>query len=235
MSKSKIEWTGSTWNPTTGCTKVSLGCQNCYAYSMSIRLKAMGINKYANGFNVTIHPDVLSEPELWKKPRTVFVNSMSDLFHEDIPDSFIFETFSVMNSFAMHTFQVLTKRAERLAELSDKIKWTKNIWMGVTVESSEYVHRIDCLNYSNAFVKFLSMEPLLGPVNHLSLSNIDWVIVGGESGPKSRPISEEWVLEIRDQCKLAGVPFFFKQWGGRNKKKSGKLLQGKIYCEMPEI
>lgn len=235
MSKSKIEWTESTWNPTTGCTKISLGCQNCYAFSMAIRLKAMGIEKYANGFDVTLHPDVLSEPELWKKPRTVFVNSMSDLFHEDIPDRFILETFKVMNRYPIHTFQVLTKRAERLAVLSDKIKWTKNIWMGVTIESSEYLQRIDCLNYSNAFVKFLSMEPLLSPVNNLNLTNIDWVIVGGESGPKARPISEEWVLEIRDQCKLAGVPFFFKQWGGKNKKKSGKLLQGEVYNEMPKV
>ncbi len=195
----------------------------------------MGIEKYANGFNVTLHPDVLSEPKLWKKPRTVFVNSMSDLFHEDIPDNFIIETFKVMNRFPIHTFQVLTKRAERLAVLSDKIKWTKNIWIGITVESSEYVNRVECLNYTSAFVKFLSMEPLLSPVIDLNLSNIDWVIVGGESGPKARPISEEWVLDIKDQCKTAGVPFFFKQWGGRNKKKSGKLLQGEVYNEMPKV
>jgi protein gp37 len=235
MSKSKIEWTGSTWNPTTGCTKLSAGCQNCYAFSMAIRLKAMGIEKYANGFNLTLHPKVLNEPQLWKRPRTVFVNSMSDLFHEDIPESFILETFKIMNQNPLHTFQVLTKRAARLAEISDKIIWTKNIWMGVTVESAEYIQRIDCLNYTRAFVKFLSLEPLLGPLLDLNLSNIDWVIVGGESGPKSRPISEDWVLNIRNQCHDAEVPFFFKQWGGRNKKKAGKLLQGEVYCEMPTI
>jgi len=233
MSKSKIEWTGSTWNPTTGCTKLSSGCQNCYAFSMARRLKAMGIEKYANGFELTLHDDELVEPYSWKKPRTVFVNSMSDLFHEMIPESFIMETFRVMNQNPMHTFQVLTKRAERLAGLSDKINWTKNIWMGVTVESSDYLKRIECLNYTEAFVKFLSLEPLLGPLHNLNLSKIDWVIVGGESGPKARPIYEEWVLEIKDQCQIAGVPFFFKQWGGKNKKKAGKLLQGEVYCEMP--
>jgi protein gp37 len=233
MSKSKIEWTGSTWNPTTGCTKFSLGCQNCYAYAMARRLKAMGIEKYSNGFDLTLHPYVLHEPQIWKKPRTVFVNSMSDLFHENIPEDFILETFRVMNQNPMHTFQVLTKRAERMAELSDTIIWTKNIWMGVTIESADYLKRIECLNYTEAFVKFLSLEPLLGPLSNLNLSKIDWVIVGGESGPKARPINEEWVLEIKDQCQSAGVPFFFKQWGGKNKKKTGKLLLGKIYCEMP--
>ena len=191
--------------------------------------------KYANGFELTLHPSELLEPTNWRKPRTVFVNSMSDLFHEDIPESFIMETFTVMNQNPMHTFQVLTKRAERLAELSEKIIWTKNIWMGVTVESSDYTNRIDCLNYTDAFVKFLSLEPLLGPLDNLNLSTIDWVIVGGESGPKARPISEDWVLDIRNQCQIANVPFFFKQWGGKNKKKAGKLLQGEIYCEMPSI
>lgn len=235
MSKSKIEWTGSTWNPTTGCTKLSSGCQNCYALRMALRLKAMGVEKYANGFGLTLHEDELIEPYNWRKPRTVFVNSMSDLFHEEIPDRFILETFNVMNQNPMHTFQVLTKRAERLAEISEKIKWTKNIWMGVTIESSDYLSRIECLNYTQAFVKFLSLEPLLGPISTLNLSQIDWVIVGGESGPQARPISEEWVLVIKDQCKLADVPFFFKQWGGKNKKKTGKLLQGKVYCEMPSI
>lgn len=233
MRKSKIEWTESTWNPTTGCTKLSSGCQNCYAFSMARRLKAMGLEKYANGFELTLHADELNEPYNWRKPRTVFVNSMSDLFHEMIPESFIMETFRVMNQNPMHTFQVLTKRAERLAELSDRITWTKNIWMGVTVESSDYLKRIECLNYTKAFVKFLSLEPLLGPLVNLNLSKIDWVIVGGESGPKSRPIYEEWVLEIKNQCQIAGVPFFFKQWGGKNKKKAGKLLQGEVYCEMP--
>jgi protein gp37 len=202
---------------------------------MARRLKAMGIEKYAKGFDLALHPDVLNEPKIWKKPRTVFVNSMSDIFHENIPEDFILETFRVMNQNPMHTFQVLTKRAERLAGLSDKITWSKNIWMGVTVESADYLKRIECLNYTESFVKFLSLEPLLGPLRNLNLSKIDWVIVGGESGPKSRPIDEEWVLEIKDQCQSAGVPFFFKQWGGRNKKKAGKLLQGKTYCEMPIV
>ena len=235
MRKSKIEWTESTWNPTTGCTKLSSGCQNCYAFNMARRLKAMGLEKYANGFDLTLHADELNEPYNWRKPRTVFVNSMSDLFHEEIPENFILSTFRVMNENPMHTFQVLTKRAERVAELSDKITWTKNIWMGVTVESSDYLNRIDCLNYTEAFVKFLSLEPLLGPLSNLNLSKIEWVIVGGESGPKARPIYEEWVLEIKDQCQIASVPFFFKQWGGKNKKKTGELLQGEVYCEMPAI
>ena len=195
----------------------------------------MGIEKYVNGFELTLHDDELLQPYSWRKPRTVFVNSMSDLFHEMIPESFIMGTFRVMNQNPMHTFQVLTKRAERLAGLSDRITWTKNIWMGVTVESSDYINRIECLNYTEAFVKFLSLEPLLGPLSNLNLSKIDWVIVGGESGPKARPIYEEWVLEIKDQCQMAGVPFFFKQWGGKNKKKAGKLLQGEVYCEMPAI
>lgn len=233
MSTTKIEWTECTWNPVTGCTKISAGCKFCYAEVMSRRLKAMGQEKYKNGFEITIHPNVLDEPQLWKKPRTVFVNSMSDLFHEDIPESFIMDTFKVMNNYPIHTFQILTKRAERLAELSDKITWTKNIWIGVTVESSDYINRIECLNYAEAFVKFLSLEPLLGPMDNLNLSKIDWVIVGGESGPKARPISEEWVIGIRDQCRSENVPFFFKQWGGKNKKKAGKLLQGELYCEMP--
>jgi protein gp37 len=202
---------------------------------MARRLKAMGIEKYANGFDLTLHEGVLNEPYDWRKPRTVFVNSMSDLFHEEIPESFILATFRVMNENRIHTFQVLTKRAERLAELSDKITWTKNIWMGVTIESSDYLNRIDCLNYTEAFVKFLSLEPLLGPIVNLNLSKTDWVIVGGESGPGARPIHEEWVLEIRKQCQNASVPFFFKQWGGKNKKKSGKLLQGTLYCEMPRL
>jgi protein gp37 len=233
MRRSKIEWTESTWNPATGCTKISAGCANCYAFNMARRLKAMGSEKYANGFDLTLHPDVLSEPYGWRRPRTVFVNSMSDLFHEDIPDSFISYVFRVMNENPRHTFQVLTKRAERLAMITDKLQWSKNIWMGVTVENSTYKYRFDSLKYTGANVKFLSLEPLLGPLGILNLQGIDWVIVGGESGPKARPVLEEWVLEIKGQCIEQQIPFFFKQWGGKNKKKNGRLLQGQVYSEMP--
>jgi len=233
MRRSKIEWTESTWNPATGCTKISAGCANCYAFNMARRLKAMGSEKYVNGFDLTLHPDVLIEPYGWRKPRTVFVNSMSDLFHEDIPESFIKDVFRVMNENPRHTFQVLTKRAERLALIADSLQWSKNIWMGVTVESSAYKFRIDSLKYTGANVKFLSLEPLIGALGELNLKDIDWVIVGGESGPKARLIMEDWVLEIKDQCTAQQVPFFFKQWGGRNKKKNGRLLQGQIFSEMP--
>ena len=233
MRKSKIEWTESTWNPATGCTKISAGCANCYAFRMANRLKAMGVNKYADGFNLAIHPEVLPEPASWKKPRTVFVNSMSDLFHEKMPVDFIKQVFRVMNENPHHTFQVLTKRAEQLAELSDVLTWTKNIWMGVTIENADYKSRINSLKYTGAFVKFLSIEPLIGPMGILDIKGIDWVIVGGESGPDSRPILEEWVIDIKAQCELQNVPFFFKQWGGKNKKKNGRTLQGKIYSEMP--
>jgi protein gp37 len=202
---------------------------------MAKRLRAMGIEKYADGFNLAIHPEVLTEPATWKKPRTVFVNSMSDLFHENMPVDFIKKVFRVMNENPQHTFQVLTKRAEQLALLSDQLTWTKNIWMGVTVENSSFKSRIESLKYTGAFVKFLSIEPLIGPLGELDIKGIDWVIVGGESGPGSRPIIEEWVIEIKEQCEVQQVPFFFKQWGGKNKKKSGRLLQGKIYSEMPLV
>jgi protein gp37 len=235
MKKSKIEWTESTWNPATGCTKISAGCANCYAFNMAKRLKAMGIDKYSNGFDLTIHPGALSEPTTWKRPRTVFVNSMSDLFHQEMPIHFIKDVFKVMNSHPQHTFQILTKRAEQLALLSDDLEWTKNIWMGVTIENSDFKHRIESLNYTRAVVKFLSIEPLIGPMGKLNLNGIDWVIVGGESGPHSRPILEEWVLEIKEQCIEQNIPFFFKQWGGKNKKKNGRMLQGSLYSEMPLI
>ena len=235
MSSSKIEWTESTWNPTTGCTKISSGCANCYAERMAMRLKSMGTPKYANGFEVTLHEDCLSEPYSWKKPKVIFVNSMSDLFHEDIPFSYIEKVFKVMNENPQHIFQVLTKRAEILLAYSPKLNWTSNIWMGVTVEDIKATRRIDYLRKADAAIKFLSCEPLISDLGKLDLQKINWVIVGGESGPKSRPIKEDWVLDIYNQCKTADIPFFFKQWGGVNKKKNGKELQGEIYHEMPEI
>ncbi len=235
MAKSKIEWTGSTWNPVTGCTKISPGCKNCYAERMSNRLRAMGQPNYAQGFSLTLHPHVLELPLQWKKPQTIFVNSMSDLFHRDIPEEFIQRLFAVMDAAHWHTFQILTKRADRLAEISPRLKWARNIWMGVSVENDDYTDRIDDLRMTGAAIKFLSLEPLLGPIPRLNLERIDWVIVGGESGPSARPMDAGWVKDIRDQCRIAGVPFFFKQWGGPNKKKAGRLLDGRTYDEMPEI
>lgn len=235
MKSSKIEWTESTWNPTTGCTKISAGCQNCYAEVMSRRLKAMGMDKYKNGFDLTCHDNELSLPYTWKKPRIVFVNSMSDLFHESMPLEFIKAIFKVMNDCQQHTFQVLTKRADILEKYYTLLGWTPNIWMGVTVENDKVVKRIDSLRKVPANIKFLSLEPLISALPNLNLLGIDWVITGGESGPKTRPIKEEWVIDIRNQCEQHGIPFFFKQWGGRNKKTAGKLLEGKIYCEMPSV
>lgn len=223
-----------TWNPTTGCTKVSSGCKFCYAEIMSRRLQAMGVEKYKDAFQVRAHPDQLSLPYTWKSPRIVFVNSMSDLFHKDIPLDFIKEVFRVMNENPHHVFQVLTKRAERLFEVHESLKWTHNIWMGVSVENQSVVNRIDFLRKTNARVKFLSCEPLIGPLPNLDLENIDWVIVGGESGHKPRPMDADWVLDIQEQCEKSSVAFFFKQWGGRNKKASGRLLNGRTYDEMPE-
>lgn len=233
MKNSKIEWTETTWNPSTGCTKISEGCKNCYAERMSKRLCAMGTEKYRNGFELTLHNEVLNEPKTWKAPRTVFVNSMSDLFHEKMPFTFIQQVFAVMNQCPRHTFQVLTKRAEMLFENDEKLKWTKNIWMGVTVESDKQISRISALRHCGANVKFLSIEPLLTAMPYLDLSGIDWVIVGGESGPGSRPLEESWVIDIKKMCQNQNVPFFFKQWGGTNKKKNGRLLQGKVWSEMP--
>lgn len=233
MGKSKIEWTGSTWNPTTGCTKFSAGCTNCYAEIMAKRLKAMGLNKYKDGFRLSIHENALSEPYTWKKPKLVFVNSMSDLFHEGIPFEFLKSVFKVMNDNPQHIFQILTKRAEQLAKYACILNWTENIWMGVSIEDFTQINRLKFVNYCNASIKFLSLEPLLTKLPKLDLSEIDWVIVGGESGPKSRPMKKEWVLSIRDNCSEFNVPFFFKQWGGRNKKKTGRLLDGKLYDDMP--
>lgn len=234
-TKSAIEWTESTWNPVTGCTKISSGCLNCYAERMAKRLHAMGQPNYANSFKVTLHEHVLDAPLGWKKPQMIFVNSMSDLFHKGIPATFIARVFGVMNRANWHTYQILTKRAERLSELSPFLPWQPNIWMGVTVESNDYINRIDHLRQSGAHVKFLSLEPLLGPLPDLDLEGIDWVIVGGESGPGARPMDERWVKDIHRQCKSADVPFFFKQWGGVMKKRAGRQLDGRTYDEMPSM
>jgi protein gp37 len=232
---STIEWTEATWNPVTGCTKVSAGCKNCYAERMAKRLQAMGVPQYRNGFKLTTQPEMLDVPRRWKRPRKVFVNSMSDLFHPHVPLDFIKQVFAVMNECPQHTFQILTKRPEIAAEFSSELKWTANIWMGTSVENMLVTHRIRDLGRVRAKVRFLSLEPLLGPLPRLPLSKIDWVIVGGESGPRARPMEEQWVTQIRDRCVSQGVPFFFKQWGGVNKKKSGRRLQGKYWDEMPEV
>jgi len=234
MRQTKIEWTEVTWNPTTGCTKVSSGCKNCYAEKMALRLKGMGIKKYDNGFELAIHPAVLIEPYKWSSSKVVFVNSMSDLFHEDLPFEFLEKVFTVMNENPKHIFQVLTKRVKLLLEYSSKLHWTDNIWMGVTVESSKYMDRINLLRQVPASIKFLSLEPLLSSLPNLNLDKIDWVIVGGESGINSRPVKKEWVNSILTQCQVQNVPFFFKQWGGMNKKKNGRMLDGEFYNEMPK-
>lgn len=234
-TNSHIEWTESTWNPVTGCTKISPGCKHCYAERMAFRLQAMGQPNYANGFEVTLHDHMLTRPLEWKKSQTIFVNSMSDLFHKDVPLEFIQKVFAVMQQAHWHQFQVLTKRSERLLELSPQLEWMPNIWMGVSVESEKYTFRIDHLRQTQAMVKFLSLEPLLGPLPALDLTGINWVIVGGESGPGARPLKREWVTDIRDQCQQAKVPFFFKQWGGVRKKKRGRELDGRTYDEMPHF
>jgi protein gp37 len=229
----KIEWTEETWNPITGCTKCSDGCLNCYAASFAKRLKAMGNARYANGFQVTVHHDLFNKPLQWTKPKMIFVNSMSDIFHDDVPDEDILALFKVMNKASKHTFQVLTKRAERLEKLSPQINWTDNIWMGVSIENQSVLYRADHLKRTGAKVKFISAEPLLESISGISLEGIHWLIVGGESGPKSRTMMEQWVIELRDLAKQHDVPFFFKQWGGINKKKNGSDLQGKQYKEYP--
>lgn len=235
MAQSSIEWTEMTWNPTTGCDKISAGCKFCYAEVMSRRLHAMGIEKYKNGFDLTIHEDALHIPYTWKGSKVVFVNSMSDLFHKDVPLSFIQKVFKVMNENPQHTFQVLTKRADILFKHHKHLKWSHNIWMGVSVEDARVTKRIDYLRKTDAKVKFLSCEPLIGPLTNLDLENIDWVIVGGESGRKPRPMDVDWVLDIQQQCEKSKVAFFFKQWGGVNKKKTGRELRGRTYNEMPAI
>ena len=232
---SDIEWTESTWNPLTGCTKISPGCKNCYAERMARRLQAMGHLNYVNGFQLTLHEHMLEQPLGWKKPQMVFVNSMSDLFHRDVPSEFILKVFDTMRRASWHTFQVLTKRSGRLVELDPHLDWPSNVWMGVSVENQDYTFRIEHLRHTRACVKFLSIEPLLGPLPVLNLHGIDWVIVGGESGPRARPMAEEWVIAIRDQCLAAGVPFFFKQWGGVRKKRTGRVLRGRTWDQLPAL
>ncbi len=222
-----------TWNPTTGCDKISAGCKYCYAEVMTKRLMAMGIEKYSEGFKIRTHVDALNIPYTWKKPKVVFVNSMSDLFHPEVPLEFLKAVFEVMNDNPQHIFQVLTKRANRLHEVHEQLNWTNNIWMGVSVEDERVINRIDFLRQTNAKTKFLSCEPLIGPLMNLNLKNIDWAIVGGESGRKARPMKEWWVWDIKQQCQEQEVAFFFKQWGGINKKKAGRELAGNTYNEMP--
>ena len=250
MASSSIEWTELTWNPVTGCTKISPGCKFCYAEVMSRRLKAMGVDKYSEGFNIRTHADTLNIPFSWKKPKVVFVNSMSDLFHPDVPVEFIKAVFSVMNQTPQHIYQVLTKRSERLLELSVELSWTDNIWMGVSIENEDYRYREDDLSKTAAKTKFLSVEPLIGPIKKLKLDRIDWVIVGGESGHKARPLKKQWVDDIRLQCENSKVAFFFKQWGkakfNENQfdptidtehpqhAKGGCELDGKVYRQMPK-
>lgn len=232
---SRIEWTEATWNPVTGCTKVSQGCKHCYAERLAKRLKRMGVPRYANGFQLTLHEDLVDLPRKWKRPLMIFVNSMSDLFHERVPEEFIRRVFRTMNECPWHTFQVLTKRSSRLRELAPKLEWTANIWIGVSVENERVLHRIEDLRAVPAQVRFLSCEPLLGSLPNLPLEGIHWVIVGGESGPKARPMEADWVREIREQCRRAGVPFFFKQWGGVRKDLTGRELDGRTYDEMPVV
>jgi protein gp37 len=230
---SGIEWTESTWNPVTGCTKVSPGCKHCYAERMAERLQAMGQANYRNGFRLTLQPHMLELPLQWKRPQTIFVNSMSDLFHSGVPEEYIQLVFDVMRRASWHRFQVLTKRSERLAAMDARLDWPANVWMGVSVENADYLERVDDLRATRARVKFLSLEPLLGPLPNVDLRGIDWVIVGGESGPGARPMDPAWALDLRDQCRAAKVPFFFKQWGGKNKKRAGRMLEGRSWDQMP--
>lgn len=232
-STSNIEWTQMTWNPVTGCSKISSGCKNCYAERMAARLQAMGSARYKNGFAPTMHDDLVDLPRAWKKPRVIFVNSMSDLFHDEVPTGFIKRIFSTMNECPQHTFQILTKRSQRLREIAVEFTWSPNIWMGVSVENRHVIGRVSDLRNVPARVRFLSCEPLIGPLDELPLEGIHWVIVGGESGPGARPMSREWVRSIRRQCRRASVAFFFKQWGGVRKEFNGRRLDGRTYDEMP--
>jgi protein gp37 len=232
-TNSHIEWTDATWNPVTGCTKISPGCQNCYAERLSKRLRAMGQPNYRNGFKLSLQPQMLGLPLRWRSPKRIFVNSMSDLFHKDVPTDFIKQVFDVMSRAHWHQYQVLTKRSERVLELGKDLDWMPQMWMGVSVESEKYKYRIDDLRKTGAHVKFLSLEPLLGSLGNLNLRGIDWVIVGGESGPRARRVDPQWVTEIRDQCVDGGIAFFFKQWGGVQKKKTGRSLEGRTWDQMP--
>jgi len=240
--RTPIEWTESTWNPTTGCDRTSPGCDHCYALTLAKRLKAMGAAKYqadgdpatsGPGFKLTLHPDTLDQPRRWREPRTVFVNSMSDLFHPDVPVAFIREVFQVISETPHHQYQVLTKRSKRLARIASDLDWPQNLWMGVSIESGRYLFRADHLRGVPAAVKFLSCEPLLGPIHDINLDGIDWVIAGGESGVNARPVLLPWLSDLRDQCRDAGVSFFFKQWGGRTPKAGGRELDGRTWSEMP--
>ena len=233
-TRSSIEWTENTWNPVSGCTKISHGCKHCYAERMSKRLQAMGVDKYRDGFSVSTHEHTLGKPLTWKRPRLVFVNSMSDLFHKSVPSDFIEAVFKVMNQASQHTFQVLTKRPNRVTQLEKRLNWTPNIWLGTSIESEKWLGRLVSLKKTGAHTKFLSLEPLLGPLTGIDLSNIDWVIVGGESGPGARPMAADWVREIRDICVNCGTPFFFKQWGGVFKKRTGRMLDNRAWDQMPE-
>jgi len=233
MKTTKIEWANSSWNPVTGCSKISDGCLNCYAARMANRLYAMGNPRYKNKFKVTLHDDLLNAPYRTKVPTVIFVNSMSDLFHIDVPDEFILKVFETMNNNPQHIFQILTKRSKRLIEMNEVLTWTNNIWMGVTVENEKYLTRVNDLKNTKAHIKFLSCEPLLGSLRKIDLRGIDWIVVGGESGPKARLVEEDWIIELKEMCFNKNVKFFFKQWGGVNKKKNGRLLRGKIYDEMP--
>ena len=233
-ANSHIEWTEATWNPVTGCTKVSGGCKNCYAERLALRLQAMGNHRYANGFRLTMHDDVVDLPKTWRIPRTIFVNSMSDLFHEQVPLNFIQRVFATMRACPQHTFQILTKRSDRLRKLAVEINWPPNVWIGVSVEDSRVLSRVDDLRKVPAAIRFLSCEPLVGSLAGIDLTNIHWVIVGGESGPYARPMQIEWVREIFRACRKADVPFFFKQWGGVRKDLTGRLLRGRTYDEMPQ-
>jgi len=234
MARSKIEWTESSWNPVTGCTKISEGCRHCYAERLAKRLRSMGRANYENGFQLTLHENALEIPLRWTRAQMVFACSMSDLFHEDVPDSFVLKVFKTMHMAKQHCFQVLTKRPERMKNLNTAIEWPTNVWAGVTVESSKYLDRIPHLLDTGVQTKFLSLEPLLSPIADIPLDGIDWVIVGGESGPQSRPMDPQWVKTIRDACVDSSVPFFFKQWGGKNKKKAGRLLEGRTWDGFPQ-
>ena len=231
--KSSIEWTETTWNPITGCTKITEGCANCYAEKMAKRLKAMGNPSYKNGFDLTLHENILERPLQWKKPRVIFVNSMSDMFHEDVSEEFIYRAFDIMNQADWHIFQVLTNRSTNMVKVLENYDLGENIWLGVTVENNKYGHRIKNLLKTNASVKFVSFEPLLSSIRDVDIQGIDWAIVGGESGPKARPMDEKWALEIKDKCEEFNIPFFFKQWGGVNKKKNGRKLLGRSWDNLP--
>jgi len=230
---SSIEWTQATWNPVTGCTKISPGCKHCYAERMAHRLQAMGQPRYSKGFEVTLQHDVVDAPLSWRLPRIIFVNSMSDLFHKDVPEEFVQRCFDVMERASHHTFQILTKRPERVVEMANRLPWPHNVWVGTSIENADYAWRSKVIAQVDAAVRFLSVEPLLGPIPRLTLTRIDWVIVGGESGPGARPMKEEWVVQIRDRCTERGVPFFFKQWGGVQKSRMGRKLEGRAWDEMP--